>query len=68
MPARLAVLTLTALVAFAANSVLARLALRSGAIDAASYTGIRLAAGAVAECVECGSGLVHAGIVSGYLR
>lgn len=48
MPARIAVLALTALLAFAANSVLARLALRSGAIDAASYTGIRLAAGAFA--------------------
>ena len=48
MPARVAALALTALVAFAANSVLARLALRSGAIDAASYTSIRLVAGATA--------------------
>ena len=48
VPARTAALTLTALIAFAANSVLARLALRSGAIDAASYTSIRLAAGALA--------------------
>ena len=47
MPARIAALTLAALIAFAANSVLARLALRSGAIDAASYTGIRLASGAI---------------------
>jgi len=44
---RLALLTLAALTAFAANSVLARLALRGGAIDAASYSAIRLVAGAV---------------------
>jgi hypothetical protein len=41
-------LTLVALVAFAANSVLCRLALGGGAIDPASYTGIRLLAGAIA--------------------
>lgn len=35
------------MVAFAANSVLARLALFDGAIDPASYTAVRLAAGAV---------------------
>ena len=35
-----------ALVAFAANSILARLALRGLAIDAASYSAIRLASGA----------------------
>lgn len=44
---RTAALAATALVAFAANSVLARLALRTGAIDPASYTSIRLAAGAL---------------------
>lgn len=43
---RIIVLTTTAMLAFAANSVLARLALADGAIDAASYTGIRLIAGA----------------------
>lgn len=43
---RIIVLTAIALLAFAANSVLARLALADGAIDAASYTGIRLASGA----------------------
>ncbi|HEV8355877.1 MAG TPA: DMT family transporter [Gemmatimonadales bacterium] len=37
-----------ALVCFAANSVLARLALGSGRIDPASFTAIRLASGAVA--------------------
>ena len=36
-----------ALVAFAANSILARLALRGLAIDAASYSTVRLASGAV---------------------
>jgi drug/metabolite transporter (DMT)-like permease len=40
--------TTLALIAFAANSVLARLALRGGAIDAASFSTIRLAAGAAA--------------------
>ena len=37
-----------ALIAFAANSVLCRLALGNGAIDASSFTGIRLLAGAIA--------------------
>jgi drug/metabolite transporter (DMT)-like permease len=40
-------LTLVALVAFAANSLLTRLALAAGEVDALSFTGIRLAAGAV---------------------
>jgi drug/metabolite transporter (DMT)-like permease len=40
-------LTVLALLAFAANSVLGRFALASGDIDPASYTGLRLAAGAV---------------------
>jgi len=44
---RIIILTGTAMLAFAANSVLARLALSDGAIDAASYTGIRLLAGAM---------------------
>ncbi len=37
-----------ALLCFAANSILARLALRTGHIDAASFTAIRLASGALA--------------------
>ena len=41
-------LTLLALVAFASNSILCRLALGPGSIDPAAFTGIRLAAGAVA--------------------
>jgi len=42
-----AVFTGLALIAFAANSVLCRLALGAGAIDAASFTAIRLFSGAV---------------------
>ena len=44
---RVIVLTVLAMAAFAANSVLARLALASGAIDAAAFTGVRLASGAI---------------------
>lgn len=44
---RLVGLTLVAITAFAANSVLARLALASGATDAGLYTGIRLISGAL---------------------
>lgn len=40
-------LTTATMIAFAANSVLARLALADGAIDPASYTGIRLLTGAL---------------------
>lgn len=48
MTARTLALTATALVAFAANSWICRAALRSGAIDASSFTAVRLIAGAVA--------------------
>ena len=41
-------LTLVAMVAFAANSILCRLALGAGTIDAVSFTSIRLGAGALA--------------------
>lgn len=44
---RLIGLTLIAIVAFAANSVLARLALAGGSTDAGLYTGVRLASGAL---------------------
>jgi drug/metabolite transporter (DMT)-like permease len=43
---RTAVLTVLALVAFAANSLLCRLALRTSAIDPVSFTAVRLASGA----------------------
>ncbi len=46
MPVTLA-LTSLAMIAFAANSLLARAALAEGAIDASSYTVVRLVAGAV---------------------
>ncbi|HEU5155271.1 MAG TPA: DMT family transporter [Gemmatimonadales bacterium] len=44
---RPALLTTLALIAFAANSLLCRLALRSQAIDPASFSAIRIAAGAL---------------------
>lgn len=45
---RLALLTALAMLAFAANSLLCRIALRDGHIDAASFTAIRLLGGALA--------------------
>jgi drug/metabolite transporter (DMT)-like permease len=47
-PLSVPVLTALALTAFAANSLLCRLALRDGAIDPVSFTQIRLASGALA--------------------
>jgi drug/metabolite transporter (DMT)-like permease len=46
LPVRTFVLTVLAMIAFAANSLLCRAALRNTTIDAASFTAIRLAAGA----------------------
>ena len=46
--ARLLVLTLVAMIAFAGNSLLCRLALRHMSIDAASFTFIRILSGAIA--------------------
>ena len=46
MNLRTAILTLTAMLAFAGNSLLCRLALKDGQIDAASFTAIRLVSGA----------------------
>jgi len=48
---RLVLLTTLAMLAFAGNSLLCRLALRDTAIDAASFTSIRLAAGALVLAV-----------------
>jgi drug/metabolite transporter (DMT)-like permease len=45
---RLVLLTTLALLGFAGNSLLCRLALRDGGIDAASFTALRLASGALA--------------------
>ena len=45
---RVLLLTALAMLAFAANSLLCRVALRETGIDAASFTGIRLASGALA--------------------
>jgi drug/metabolite transporter (DMT)-like permease len=47
-PRRVALLTLVALAAFAGNSLLTRAALRDTGIDAAGFTAIRLASGALA--------------------
>ncbi len=44
---RTALLTAAALVCFAANSILCRLALAHGAIDPAGFTGLRMASGAL---------------------
>jgi len=44
---KVALLTLTAMIAFAANSLLCRMALRGAHIDAASFTLIRMASGAL---------------------
>ena len=46
-PSETALLTALALVAFASNSILTRLALGAGAMDAATFTTVRLLAGAV---------------------
>ena len=48
MPSRSLLLTALAMLAFAANSLLCRIALREGSIDPASFGAIRLAAGAAA--------------------
>ena len=47
MPRRTALCTVAALTAFAANSILSRLALEGSAIDAASFTTVRLLSGAL---------------------
>lgn len=54
MAKKIPLLTLAALVAFAANSLLTRLALGTGAIDAASFMAIRLVSGALMLSVLVG--------------
>ena len=44
---RIVLLTMVTMVAFAANSILCRLALGEATIDAASFTTLRLASGAI---------------------
>jgi len=46
-PARIAFLVTLAMIAFAANSLLCRMALKNTAIDAGSFTSIRIISGAV---------------------
>ena len=53
---RTTVFTIAALIAFAANSVLARMALSDGAIDAGGYTVVRLASGAMVLAILLGLG------------
>lgn len=59
MTARITILTLVALLAFAANSILARAALADTAIDPVSFTAIRIASGALVLwlIVRCRPGL-----------
>ncbi len=45
--------TVTAMLAFAGNSILCRLALAGGSIDPASFTALRLISGAVALAILC---------------
>ena len=52
-PLRVIVLTTVAMVAFAANSLLCRAALKRGTIDAASFSSIRIVAGAIALWLIC---------------
>lgn len=52
--ARIAALTSLAMMAFAGNSLLCRIALRQSTIDAASFTAIRLVAGAIMLLVVVG--------------
>ena len=47
MTARTLLLTALAMLAFAGNSLLCRLALRDGDIDAASFTSLRIVSGAL---------------------
>ncbi|HEU4723722.1 MAG TPA: DMT family transporter [Candidatus Eisenbacteria bacterium] len=49
--ARIALLTALAMVAFAGNSILCRVALRQTTIDAATFTSVRILAGAVALAI-----------------
>lgn len=47
LPARIAFLAMLAMIAFAANSLLCRMALKNTGIDAGSFTSIRIVSGAV---------------------
>lgn len=46
-PMRIALLTLVAMIAFAGNSLLCRVALRETGIDAATFTSVRIVSGAL---------------------
>jgi drug/metabolite transporter (DMT)-like permease len=51
LSARILILTLTAMIAFASNSLLCRAALKQTSIDAASFTFVRVFSGAVVLCL-----------------
>ncbi len=58
LPARTALLVILAMVAFAANSLLCRMALKNTGIDAASFTTIRIISGAaVLWLIVCARGI-----------
>ena len=65
---RVATLTLLAMVAFAGNSLLCRLALKHTSIDAASFTAVRLVSASVILCLLAGGwGLNrHTGLHNGW--
>lgn len=54
LPLRVAALTLFAMLAFAGNSIICRLALREQAIDPASFTALRLVSGALVLAIIVG--------------
>ncbi|CAC9681222.1 Uncharacterised protein [Comamonas aquatica] len=63
-----AVLTVLAMLAFAANSLLCRLALQSHAIDAASFTAVRLVSGALVLALVVQATMVGVGVGVGLCR
>jgi len=52
-PLRIATLTVLAMLAFVGNSLLCRMALQATQVDAASFTSVRLIAGAFMRVTSC---------------
>ncbi|KAA9133285.1 DMT family transporter [Marinihelvus fidelis] len=61
-PSRLVAISILAMLAFAGNSLLCRVALAGGAIDAATFTLVRLASGAAFLAVLVFPGRIRAGL------
>ncbi len=60
LPVRMAFLAAFAMIAFAANSLLCRMALKNTGIDAGSFTSIRIVSGAVVLwLIVCARGMAH---------